>query len=201
MRRTTRGLVTAGLAITVITAPMAVGVSAQWANQPKCTARHPGIAVGDSILEDVATYSGASLKRLLGGSKAVVDGKINRQFSDGLYLTRGYLASRTPCAVVLVLGTNGPVTPSQWRQMMNAVRTVPRVVVVNTWTPTSDGTWIQQINSQITALASKYRNVRVADWYRIAVNRSSILESDNIHPNPTGAKVFVNTIQSVLGAK
>ena len=138
---------------------------------------------------------------------AKVDTKTGRQFSDGITTMRSVLGTK-PCAVVVALGTNGPVSPAQWREMMSVVKRAPRVVVVNTYTKDhrtrKDGQqqfWMEQLNRDIAGLARSNRNVRVVDWYRVASSRSSVLEPDGVHPNVSGSKEYVALIVRALRQK
>ncbi len=177
----------------------------QAATQARCTAATAGAAIGDSVLWMSAVNYGqkGALQRALGGSSATVDAKTSRQFQEGISAMRAGMGPRA-CAVVIALGTNGPVRPQQWKEMMAVVRRVPRVVVVNTYTrdhrTRRDGQsqfWMEALNRQIAGLASN-RNVRVVDWYGPASRNSSLLEPDGVHPNAKGSKEYARLIIAAL---
>lgn len=195
-----------GAAALAVAAPAALASSVQSVTQAQCTPRNPGAAVGDSALWMAVENYGqkGALQRALGGSGATVDTKAGRQFGEGISEMRGALGTK-PCAAVIALGTNGPVSPAQWREMMAVVKRAPRVVVVNTYTrdhrKRRDGQqqfWMDQINRDIAGLASTNRNVRVVDWYRVASSKSSALEPDGVHPNASGSKEYVALIVRAL---
>lgn len=201
----------AGAAALVLLALPAAGLAqAQSATQAKCSSRTTaGAAVGDSVLWMAAVNYGqkAALQRALGGSSARVDATTGRQFSEGIAVMRSVLNTKT-CAVVISLGTNGPVRPEQWREMMAVVKRVPRVVVVNTYTrdhrTRKDGQqqyWMEQLNRDIAGLAKSNRNVRVVDWYGPASRNSGLLEPDGVHPGPRGSKEYVSLIVRALNQK
>lgn len=198
----------AGAAVLAISVPMAAGSGVQSATQAKCTSSTAGAAVGDSILWMAAENYGqkAALQRALGGSSAKVDTKTGRQFQEGISTMRSVLGPRA-CAAVIALGTNGPVKPAQWKEMMAVVKRVPRVVVVNTYTRDNktrrDGQaqyWMDDINRQIAGLRSN-RNVRVVDWYASASRNSGLLEPDGVHPGPSGSKAYTAMIIKALNQK
>lgn len=189
----------------VPTAGMAQGQSA---TQAKCTSSTAGAAVGDSILWMAAVNYGqrAALQRALGGSAAKVDAKTGRQFQEGISTMRSVLGPKA-CAAVIALGTNGPVKPAQWKEMMAVVKRVPRVVVVNTYTRDNrtrrDGQaqfWMEDVNRQIQGLAAN-KNVRVVNWYSKAASNSSLLEPDGVHPNAKGSRDYTTLIINALRQK
>ena len=198
-----------GAAALAVAAPAALASNVQSATQAQCTSKNPGAAVGDSALWMAVENYGqkGALQRALGGSGAKVDTKTGRQFGEGIAVMRGALGTR-PCAAVIALGTNGPVSPAQWREMMAVVKRAPRVVVVNTYTKDhrtrKDGQqqyWMEQLNRDIAGLARSNRNVRVVDWYRVASSKSSALEPDGVHPNPSGSREYVALIVRALRQK
>lgn len=198
-----------GAAAAAVVAPAASAANVQSATQAKCTAKTAGAAVGDSALWMAVENYGqkGTLQRALGGPMAKVDTKTGRQFSDGITTMRSVLGTK-PCAVVVALGTNGPVSPAQWREMMSVVKRAPRVVVVNTYTKDhrtrKDGQqqyWMEQLNRDIAGLARSNKNVRVVDWYRVASRNSSVLEPDGVHPNAKGSKEYVALIVRALRQK
>jgi len=185
---------------------LAVSTPLATAAPPTCTARTTGVAVGDSTLWMAAQNYGQkrTLQAALGGSGARVDGKVGRQFADGIDAMRRALGAR-PCAAVIALGTNGPVRPEQWTQMMGLLSRVPRVVVVNTYTrdhrTRRDGQaqfWMETLNRDIARLPATYRNVRVVDWHRVAAANRALLEPDGVHPSATGSKRYAAMIIGAL---
>lgn len=198
-----------GAAAAAVVAPAASAANVQSATQATCTAKTAGAAVGDSALWMAVENYGqkGTLQRALGGPMAKVDTKTGRQFSDGITTMRSVLGTR-PCAVVVALGTNGPVSPKQWKEMMAVVKRAPRVVVVNTYTKDhrtrKDGQqqyWMDQLNRDIAGLARSNKNVRVVDWFRVASRNSSVLEPDGVHPNAKGSKEYVALIVRALRQK
>ncbi|MBU6363590.1 MAG: hypothetical protein KGQ95_05170 [Acidobacteria bacterium] len=201
-----RRIAAAGAIVVLAIAPAAMASNTQSANQASCTKGATGFAVGDSVL-DAVNYTGGKtyLQKFLGGSKAPSDGDVNRQFAEGASLIKGYLAKNPKaCAVVVSIGTNGPVRPSDWDGLMKSLSKVPRVVVVNTYTKNyrSEQSWMPQMNSDIAALQKKFRNVRVADWYSVAQTLGSGDLPDGVHPDSLkAAKAWVNTVASALNRR
>lgn len=207
MTRLTHAVAIAALAL-VASAPAALAANTQASTQASCTPATAGAAVGDSALWMVLNYGQkGALQGALGGARARIDAKTGRQFGDGITAMRAALGAR-PCAVVIALGTNGPVRPEQWREMMTVVKRAPRVVVVTTYTrdhrTRRDGQaqyWMEQLNRDIAGLRRSNANVRVADWYRVASTRRGVLEPDGVHPNAQGARQYANLIIRALREK
>jgi len=186
-----------GIAAMGISASGAAAAGTQQATQAKCSRANPGFV-------DAITYlRPRPISAIVGGGK--VDGDVNRQFDEGAALIKTYLAaSPKACAVVVALGTNDPVSPSKWASLMSALKSVPRVVVINTYTKDfrRGQPWMNQINAQIAALPAKYRNVRVANWAALAPSLSSTELPDGVHPDtPRAADKFTSTVTAALRAR
>ena len=180
----------AALAVAAVAAPTAMGAGVQQANQARCSSASKGFVVGDSVVDAINYLNPGPLKAAVGGGD--VSGHVNRQFNDGVGVVKQELAQNPkPCAVVISLGTNGPVTPSQWTGLMGLLSKVPRVVVVNTYTKNyrSEQPWMNQINGDIAKLPAKYRNVRVANWAALAPSLSSTELPDGVHPDTKKAAI------------
>ena len=202
-RRVGLSIVAAGIAAIGISASGAMAAGTQQATQAKCSRSNPGFVVGDSVVDAINYLRPKPISAIVGGGK--VDGAVNRQFDAGAALIKSYLAaSPNACAVVVALGTNGPVSPSQWASLMSALKSVPRVVVINTYTKDfrRGQPWMNQVNAQIAALPAKYRNVRVANWAAMAPSLSSTELPDGVHPDtPRAADKFTSTVTAALRAR
>jgi lysophospholipase L1-like esterase len=200
----------AGFIALAVLAPASLGSGAKAPHQAKCTSAAPGAAVGDSILWMASTNYGQkrAIQSLLGGKRATVNVDKGRQFQQGISAVRSVLGRTPPCAVVVALGTNGPVKPQQWRELMTVLRRVPRVVVVNTYTrdhltrrDQQQQFWMEPLNRDIANLRKTYPNVRIADWYSRASRNQRLLEPDGVHPNPRGSREYVAIIRQALQQK
>ena len=192
-----------GIAAIGISVSGAAAAGTQQATQAKCSRANPGFVVGDSVVDAINYLRPKPISAIVGGGK--VDGDVNRRFDQGAALIKTYLAaSPKACAVVVALGTNDQVRPSQWASLMSALKSVPRVVVINTYTKDfrRGQPWMNQVNAQIAALPAKYRNVRVADWASMAPSLSSTELPDGVHPDtPRAADKFTSTVTAALRAR
>ncbi|VDG17847.1 acetyltransferase [Lactobacillus sp.] [Lactiplantibacillus mudanjiangensis] len=136
-------------------------------------------AVGDSVLLDVSS----DLQTVIPGT--VVQGKVGRQVTEvpgiiSALKNQGQLAHN----VLVNIGTNGTITPSQADQVVQAIGKDHQIFWVTAHVPTRS--WQNQVNQQIHRTAKKYPNVHVIDWYSTALKQSKWFVSDNVHPNSTG---------------
>ena len=197
----------AALAVAVIgTAAGASGALAtnvQQSAQAKCSKANAGYAVGDSVFDAINYLHPGPLRNALGGG--TIDGAVNRQFDEGASIIKSKLAGNPrACAVVIGLGTNGPVDPAKWSMLMGSLSKVPRVVVVNTYTKDyrAGQPWMYSLNSTINALPKKYRNVRVANWAALAPSLSRTELPDGVHPDtPGAADKYTSAIVAALKAR
>ena len=197
------------VALAVATAATAAGASGalamnvQQSAQARCTKATAGFVVGDSVIDAINYLHPAPLRAAIGGG--VVDGDVNRQFDQGAAVIKGRLAkSPRACAVVVALGTNGPVDPAKWSSLMRTLSRVPRVVVVNTYTKDwrRGQPWMPQLNATINALPKKYRNVRVANWAALAPSLTRTELPHGVHPDsPRAADKYTSAIVAALKAR
>ena len=118
------------------------------------------LAIGDSVMLDAA----ADLKQDLGPG-TVVDAVVGRQVSDGIerlsaYRTAGWLTNLT--ALVIGLGTNGPMSVSQCDQILNLASGIPRLVFVNVRMPRP---WEPITNDTLATCTAHQPRVALVDWY------------------------------------
>jgi hypothetical protein len=130
-------------------------------------------AVGDSVMLDYQD----PLKAAIPGIN--VDASVSRQWSEGedlLFDMRagGHLGAE----VVVGLGTNGPITNSDFDSMMSILGGASRVVFVNIHV---DRPWQDANNAVLANGAHRYRNVVVADWATLATQNPGWFGADGTH--------------------
>ena len=100
-------------------------------------------------------------------------------------------------AVVIHLGTNGPMSQQTLDSMMEAVAGVPRVVIL---TGKANRDWTDKNNKKIRALPTAYPNVVVLDWELVAtLCEGKCLTADGIHLDRDGMKYYAAEIWKALG--
>jgi peptidoglycan/LPS O-acetylase OafA/YrhL len=142
------------------------------------------LAIGDSVMLDAATDLSQDL-----GPSTVVDAVVGRQVSDGIarlsaYRAAGRLDELT--ALVIGLGTNGPMSVSQCDQILSLAVGVPRVVFVNVRMPRP---WESITNGTLATCTAHQSGVVLVDWYDASA-APGVLGPDQIHSTPAGATLY-----------
>ena len=84
------------------------------------------------------------------------------------------------------LGTNGTVNPDDFDRMMDVLKGVKRVVIVNAKVPRP---WEDQVNEVLADGVKKYKSTAVlVDWHNIAADHPEFFWDDGIHLRPEGAR-------------
>lgn len=149
-------------------------------------------AIGDSVM----LASGVQLAAALPGIS--IDAQVSRQVSAGLPIVhRLAAAGRLRPVVVFALGTNGTFTSQQMRQLIRAIGPHRDLVLVNTYEARS---WEAGVNRVIAAAARRYPNVVMANWFATIEHRTSLLWPDEVHPQPSGARLYAHMIATAVQA-
>jgi hypothetical protein len=147
----------------------------------------PVSAVGDSIMLDIQPYLEADLPG------ARIDGLVSRQFESGIAVVQADRAAGTLGNVLVVeLGTNGTVTPTDFDGMMQAAAGVTRVVFVNINVPRP---WEAPDNAVLAAGVARYPGVAVlADWNALSAGHPEWFTPDQVHLDPAGAQAMASLV-------
>jgi peptidoglycan/LPS O-acetylase OafA/YrhL len=150
------------------------------------------LAIGDSVMLDAA----ADLKQDLGPG-TVVDAVVGRQVADGIerlsaYRAAGWLTNLT--ALVIGLGTNGPMSVPQCDQILSLASGVPRVVFVNVRMPRP---WESITNDTLATCTARQPRVALVDWYD-ASGAPGALGPDQIHSTPAGATLYASLVTRAI---
>jgi hypothetical protein len=130
-------------------------------------------AVGDSVMLDYQDPLKASIPGIN------VDASVSRQWSDGESLLQTLKTDGQLGADVIVgLGTNGPITDSDFNNMMSILGGASRVVFVNVHV---DRPWQDPNNAVLANGATRYPNVVVADWATLAAQNPQWFGEDGTH--------------------
>jgi len=147
----------------------------------------PVTAVGDSIMLDIQPELTADLPGV------TVDGLVSRQFEAGIAVVQADRAAGTLGSVLVVeLGTNGAITPSDVDAMMQAAQGVRRVVFVNVNVPRY---WAAGDNAVLAAGVARYPGLAVlADWNALSSPHPEWFTADQVHLDPAGAAALAALI-------
>ena len=147
--------------------------------EPPLPAPGPGFvadqvtAVGDSVMID---YEGAPAQDIPG---IRVTAAVSRWWTTGESILRQLKSEDALGAVVVVgLGTNGPVSATQFDSLMSVLSGASRVVVVNNRV---DRTWQDSNNSVLAQGVARYPRAVLVNWYELAVQNPGWLYSTQTH--------------------
>jgi len=154
--------------------------------------RVPGakvLAIGDSVM----LASAPELEHALPG--IYIDAKVSRAMIAGVALVRQLAADKRLRPVVIVgLGTNGPVSPDQIRQLRTTIG-ARWLILINVF---EQRPWEHEVNTTLAAAASRYPNVLLVNWHAAIEHRTGLLWSDGIHPQPSGGKLYASVVRAVV---
>lgn len=148
------------------------------------------LMIGDSVsLRAVDSFDGVF-------PHSHIDAEKGRQFDAGRATFEGYLQQNLAGKIVVfALGTNGLVTDDQIDAIMADAGDKRIVVFVNTRSPQP---WVGSTNQAIANAATRYKNVRVIDWYGYSANRNDLFDGDGTHLSATGVTEYLNLIHDAV---
>ena len=159
---------------------------------PKVSGRQV-TAVGDSVMVAAASALEAAMPGIY------IDAQVDRAMVNGLAVIQDLAASGLLRHYVVVgLGTNGPITAAQIRELRRAIGPDRELVLVNTFGPMP---WESQVNGVLAAAARHEARVDLADWHQAIANRTWMLWPDEIHPRLPGAKVYARLVRAAVLAE
>jgi hypothetical protein len=150
-------------------------------------------AIGDSVM----VASAAALDATLPG--IYINAEVGRAMVNGLAVIQS-LAARHELRryVVVGLGTNGPVSAAQMRQLRHLTGPSRDLILVNTFGPMP---WESSVNTVVDAAGRHTAHVSLADWHAAIAGHTSLLWPDRIHPQPAGAKVYARIVLAAIAAQ
>jgi peptidoglycan/LPS O-acetylase OafA/YrhL len=162
------------------------------AKLPKVSGRQV-TAIGDSVM----VASAAALNATLPG--IYINAEVGRAMVNGLAVIQS-LAARHELRryVVVGLGTNGPVSAAQIRQLRHLTGPNRDLILVNTFGPMP---WESSVNTVLDAAGRQTAHVSLADWHAAIAGHTSLLWTDRIHPQPAGAKVYARIVLAAIAAQ
>jgi hypothetical protein len=152
---------------------------------------HDVLAIGDSVL----VAASESLEQRLHGD-ITVDAVVGRQVWSGIARLAAYKAAGDLVglkAIVIDLGTNGPMTPQDVAQFRALSAGVPLLVFVNVRVPLS---WQSETNASLAAVSGQ-PGIAVVNWYSASA-APGVLWPDAIHPDPKGQVLYANLVAAAL---
>jgi hypothetical protein len=93
--------------------------------------------------------------------------------------------------VVVHMGTNGLITPEEFDSLMDALRAVPRVVVLNLRVPRR---WEAPDNEVLAAGVARWPNAVLVDWHVEGNAHPDWFWTDGYHLRPEGQAAYADLI-------
>ena len=149
-------------------------------------------AVGDSVMLDYQDPLQTSIPGIN------VNASVSRQWSDGESILQIMKADgQLGADVIVALGTNGPITDTDFDNMMAILGGASRVVFVNVHV---DRPWQDPNNAVLANGAARYANVVIADWATLAAQNPQWFGADGTHLaiDGPGADALASLIGSTL---
>lgn len=130
-------------------------------------------AIGDSVMIDYAPDLQHDVPRV------VVDATVGEQWDTGVAIAQQLRAEgQLGTEAIIGLGTNGPISMTQFDAMLQALRGLRRIVFV---TVHVDQPWQQEVNAVLAAGVRTAPNARLADWYRLSAPHPQWFYGDGTH--------------------
>jgi hypothetical protein len=149
-------------------------------------------AVGDSVMLDYQDPLQTSIPGI------DVSASVSRQWAAGEFILQllkddGQLGAD----VIVGLGTNGPITDTDFNDMMAILGGASRVVFVNDHV---DRPWQDANNTVLANGAARYPNVVIADWATLAAQNPQWFGPDGTHLaiDGPGADALASLVASTL---
>ena len=165
--------------------------AARGANDPQGFAS--GIlAVGDSVMVGATPRLVARL-----GPTLTLNAAISRSAADVVSILRRYrTAGVLPQDVIVQVGANGPVSGEERDGLVDVLRGVPHVYLVNVLVPRS---WQDESNRAIKEAAETLPNATLIDWHGAATGKEDLTD-DGTHLTPAGNEVYSGLISRAVKA-
>ncbi len=148
------------------------------------------IAIGDSVMKAAAPTLYESFPGIY------IDADVSRSIYVAPDILRALRAAGALRQVlVLALGTNGPIDRDVLDEIRDIIGPDREMVVVNVQAPRY---WTDGVNSELSAFASYYRDVELANWHDAIQPSLNVLAGDQIHFGSDGAVIFSAAIRDAL---
>ncbi|CAM3125897.1 acyltransferase family protein [Streptobacillus felis] len=150
------------------------------------------LMLGDSLGINIA-YAWAKVLPIL-----EVDAQTGRFFFDAIELANKYKKYNSPDSnVVIMLGTNGPITLEQLESIRNKFSKA-NLFFININVPRK---WNNGVNSVLKEAKNKYDDITIIDWNSLSKGHPEYFRKDKVHVNEVGAEVLIKEIMKVMDSE
>lgn len=145
------------------------------------------LLIGDSVSLDTLERFGEVFPN------GWMDSAINRQIYVGTDVYRSCMEAGHDLPVVIFsLGTNGPVSQSDVRALIETCGPQRRVLLVNNRMPDA---FQDRNNETLSTVAAEYDNVELVDWYAASAGHDEYFWDDGTHLRPEGIDAYVQMLR------
>jgi hypothetical protein len=151
-------------------------------------------SIGDSVMIDAEPALQADIPGI------DVEAAVSRQWYAGVALAQQLESEgRLGAIVVIDLGTNGPVTPPMFTQMMDVLAGASRVVFVTVHLP-AGYSWRDSVNATLVQGVRSYPRARIADFNKLADQHPGWFYGDGVHMpiGGAGAQAMAQVIKAQI---
>ncbi|MCI4656511.1 acyltransferase family protein [Cryobacterium zhongshanensis] len=147
-------------------------------------------AVGDSVM----LASAPELEDRFPG--ILIDAAVSRGMRAAPDILAAQASAGTLRPVIVVgLGTNGPITTDELVAIEAVIGPDRKLVLVTAF---ADRDWTAGVNEALAGFATHHRLVGIAGWHDAIAPHTDVLAGDNIHPGPTGGRIYADCIAAAL---
>jgi peptidoglycan/LPS O-acetylase OafA/YrhL len=187
------------LAPTTLAAPAVVDTAPPTTAAPTTTIPAPTTTLSPALIRVTAIGDSVMLGAKANMQKAIpaiaVDAQVSRQFGDaGTEALRLAAFGALGPIVVIHLGTNGPMSDGQLNKLLNSL-SGREVILVTTHVPRP---WQDLTNQRLEAAATRWPNVRIADWNTLSSAHPEWFDSDGTHLQTSGRMAYAAFILAAV---
>jgi hypothetical protein len=147
-------------------------------------------AIGDSVMLGAAREMRRSI------AAVEIDATVSRQASAAIRLLRErQTAGRLGEVVIVHIGNNGPITATQFDQLMQPLAGARLVVVVNLRVPRA---WESGNNAVIAAGVARHANAVLLDWHGFLQEHPELIGRDGTHLGARSARAYTALVVDAL---
>jgi peptidoglycan/LPS O-acetylase OafA/YrhL len=148
------------------------------------------IAIGDSVM----LAATPALQKEFPG--ILIDAVVSRQMNKLPGILQAMADAHTLRSTLIIgLGTNGSIAASTLDRARAILGRDRQIVLVNIQAPRG---WTPGVNQILRAYAARFDNVELANWHHDIAAHISILAPDQIHPGPTGGRIYAHAVRDAL---
>jgi hypothetical protein len=147
-------------------------------------------AIGDSVMLGAAR----ELRRTI--ASLDVDARVSRQTNAAISLIQSrHDSGRLGEIVIVHIGNNGPITTTQFDQLMAPLKDAKLVIVVNLRVPRR---WEAGNNQVLAEGVKRYPNTVLIDWNGYTRANPGLIGDDGIHLGARSARAYTSLVVDAL---